>query len=204
MQCYACTDDAVRECPRCGALYCDDHGDAMCARCMDPAEALPSYRVYRGSLLALLAASVFAVWLLVRPIDGNDLDGTNLDGGASVLAPTGTSQPSGDETPPGSDADGDSTDGDGTNSDGTGGDTPGVTTPTPTPTPTPTAVPTETPEPTNGPQTYTVQPGDTMLLIAELFAAPGADLTIYADEIAAANGITDQSLISIGQVLVIP
>ena len=48
-------------------LYCDDHGDALCERCMDPASALPSYRVYRGSLIALLIGSIFAVWLLVRP-----------------------------------------------------------------------------------------------------------------------------------------
>ena len=35
---------------------------------MDPALALPSYRVYRGSLLALLVGSIVAVWLLVLPV----------------------------------------------------------------------------------------------------------------------------------------
>ena len=52
VECFQCDQEAQQECPRCGALYCDDHGDALCERCMDPALALPSYRVYRGSLLA--------------------------------------------------------------------------------------------------------------------------------------------------------
>ncbi len=119
MECFLCEQDAVQECPRCGALYCDDHGDALCERCMDPALALPSYRVYRGSLLALLVGSVFAVWLLVRPPDGADLDAaereqppprisaspvavapsappptsTPVTGGGAVATPTATATP---------------------------------------------------------------------------------------------------------------
>src|SRR5438132_11287639 len=75
MQCFRCDQPATQECGRCGNLYCDDHGDALCERCMDPTSALPSYRVYRGSLLALLIGSVFAVWLLVRPGGAADQDG---------------------------------------------------------------------------------------------------------------------------------
>ncbi|MDA1061752.1 MAG: hypothetical protein O2895_02405, partial [Chloroflexi bacterium] len=74
MECFLCEQDAVRECPRCGALYCDEHGEALCQRCSDPALALPSYQVYRGSLLALIVSSVFALWLLVSPPGGGDLD----------------------------------------------------------------------------------------------------------------------------------
>ena len=71
MECFRCDQPAVQECARCGALYCDDHGDTLCERCMDPFNALPSSRVYRGSLLALLIGTVFAVWLLVRPGTGD-------------------------------------------------------------------------------------------------------------------------------------
>ncbi|MBM4416222.1 MAG: LysM peptidoglycan-binding domain-containing protein [Chloroflexi bacterium] len=71
MECFRCDQAAEQECARCGVLYCDDHGDGLCERCMDPALALPSYRVYRGSLVALLVGSVFAVWLLLRPVGGD-------------------------------------------------------------------------------------------------------------------------------------
>ncbi len=71
MECFRCDQPAEQECARCGVLYCDDHGDGLCERCMDPALALPSYRIYRGSLVALLVGSVFAVWLLLRPVGGD-------------------------------------------------------------------------------------------------------------------------------------
>ena len=92
MECFLCEQDAVQECARCGALYCDDHGEALCERCSDPALALPSYQVYRGSLLALIVGSVFALWLLIRPPGGNDLDAAAeslppIAGTPVVLAP---------------------------------------------------------------------------------------------------------------------
>src|SRR5215207_10226417 len=86
MDCYQCDQPAVQECARCGTLYCDDHGDTLCDRCMDPFNALPSSRVYRGSLLALLIGTVFAVWLLVRPGTGDA--GTPPAGLVGVLPST--------------------------------------------------------------------------------------------------------------------
>lgn len=197
MECYDCSMDAVRECPRCGALYCDDHGDAMCDRCMDPETALPSYQVFRGSLLALLAISVFAVWLLVRPLGGEDLDSVS---GAEALA----GAPTGEEAGTPDDAPADGGDGAAGEDAGGSGDTAGGGRATPTPSPSPTPTPSPTPEPEPETQTYTVQPGDTVLSIAEQFLPSGADVFTFADEIAAANGITDQSLIAVGQELVIP
>jgi hypothetical protein len=72
MNCYACANEATSQCKRCGRYYCDAHGDALCAECLKPASALPSYTLYRGSLLALLVGTAFALWLLVRPPGGSE------------------------------------------------------------------------------------------------------------------------------------
>jgi len=67
MKCYSCTNDATQECRRCGRLYCDEHGDELCAECLKPSGALPSFLLYRGSLLALLLGTAVALFLLLRP-----------------------------------------------------------------------------------------------------------------------------------------
>ncbi|MGE3961579.1 MAG: LysM peptidoglycan-binding domain-containing protein [Dehalococcoidia bacterium] len=182
MRCFQCDEDATQECPRCGALYCDDHGDALCARCTDPALALPSYRVYRGSLLALLIGSIVAVWLLVLPPASADQDGPpdSISGLVNTPTATATATPSVTTTP-----------------EATAAAT-GTAEPTETPTPTPTATP-EAQE-----TTYIVQGGDTLFLIADQFAPPGVDPTEFANSIAAANGITDPSSLQVGQELIIP
>ena len=148
---------------------------------MDPALALPSYRVYRGSLVTLLVGSVVAVWLLVLPPAGADQDGppgsiAGLVNTPTPMAPT----PEPTEVPI------------------------ETATPEPTPTPEPTETPVPTPDPTPEQQTYVVQAGDTMFGIAEQFAPPGADVTTFAQRIAEANGITNPSNIAIGDELVIP
>lgn len=150
---------------------------------MDPALALPSYRVYRGSLLALLVGSIVAVWLLILPPAAADQDGppesiAGLVGTATATPPPEATSPAGspDETP------------------------------TPTPaaeaTETPEPTPTEEPEPEE--QTYIVQGGDTLSLIAEQFTPPGVDPADFANSIANANGITDPSSLQVGQELIIP
>ncbi|MEX2446932.1 MAG: LysM peptidoglycan-binding domain-containing protein [Dehalococcoidia bacterium] len=184
MQCFSCDQEAVQECPRCGALYCDDHGDALCDRCADPVLALPSYRVFRGSLLALLVGSIVAVWLLVLPPAAADQDGppSSLQGVVQPGAETPTATPDVEGTPAGGSV------------PGPDGST-GTTTPAVTPTEEPTPEPTPTPEPE--PTTYTVQPGDTLIGIAQ-------QLGVNQDELQSINDITDPASIQPGQVLTVP
>lgn len=186
MHCYACDEQATQECARCGALYCDNHGDALCARCMDPASAVPSYRVFRGSLAALLIGSVAAVWLLVLPPARADQDGPPSS--IANLVQTGTPKPSPTAlaTPTES--------------------TPSPSaTPTRTPSPTPTATPSPTPTVAPGAATtYTVQAGDNLATIAQRFTLPGGNPQAVADAIAKANNIEDPRFIQVGQKLTIP
>lgn len=150
---------------------------------MDPALALPSYRVYRGSLFALLVGSIVAVWLLVLPPASADQDGP--PDSIAGLVNTRTATPDATPTPEATEVVG----------------TPEATA-TAEPTATPTPTPTETAEPEQ--QTYIVQSGDTMFLIADQFAPPGVAAADFANTIAQANGITDPSSLQVGQELSIP
>jgi len=183
VRCFQCDEDATQECPRCGALFCDAHGDALCERCTDPALALPSYRVYRGSLAALFIGSIVAVWLLILPPAAADQDGPPDTIASLVNTRTPTPEPTPVEAPE----------------------------PTPPPAVEPEEpqepeepTPTPTPEPTPEQQTYVVQAGDTLLGIADRFAPSGVDSGTFANRIQEANGITDASQLQIGQELVIP
>ena len=164
-----------------------DDGELLDPSELDPALAMPSPRVYRGSLIALLLGSIFAVWLLVLPPVGADRDQppASIGGIISGPAPTQTA----------------------------------VATPSATATVTATAVATSTADPTVAASptaaptatevaaettTYTVQPGDTMFAIADLFLPAGRELNEFADEISAVNGIFDPTPIQVGQVLDIP
>ena len=84
MKCYSCTNDATQECRRCGRLYCEEHGDELCAECLKPAGALPSFLLYRGSLLALLLGTAVALFLLLKPPEQASQSGFN------VVEPTAT------------------------------------------------------------------------------------------------------------------
>lgn len=162
---------------------------------MDPARALPSYWVYRGSLLALMAGSVVAAWLLVFPPEDAGSGGRPPASIAGVLGGDALSP-----TPPPAAA------------------VPRVETaearpavaaePTPTATRTPPPSPTATPTvaaPAPRPEVeYTVQEGDTLFGIVEHFLEPGGDHAELLSRVVELNGIVDASNIQIGQVIRIP
>lgn len=154
---------------------------------MDPASALPSYRVYRGSLIALLIGSIFAVWLLVRP--GGEVDQAAPGSALAAVLPSGT--PARTSTPAATAA---------RTATPTGSPTPtGTATPgTPTPAPTPTATPTPA-----APRTHTVKSGDTLSSIANEYRGSTPYAT-YLDQLYAANGMNGSSLLSLGDVIKLP
>jgi Tfp pilus assembly protein FimV len=142
---------------------------------MSPASSLPSFNLYRGSLLALLVGTAVALWLIVRP-PGSGNGGVII---AQVTPTAIVSQGTRTATP----------------------STAAVSTPATPGTPT-TETPqaTETP----GPREYVVQDGDTLIGIATQFAPAGVDPFAYAEQIAAANGIASDSLINPGETLILP
>ena len=178
MECYACRNEAGRQCRRCARVYCELHGGDLCAECLSPASSLPSFNLYRGSLLALLIGTAIAIWLLVRPPGG--------DGDAQVII---------SEVTP-------------TSIVTAVLDTPTAADQTPRATRTPAALITSTPAPTATPEVreYVVQSGDTLLGIAELFAPAGIAFPEYAVAIAEANGLGDinTAIINPDDILVLP
>jgi LysM repeat protein len=186
MTCYVCGKEATHRCPRCAKLYCDEHGDELCAACQDPASAIPSGAVFRGSLLALLVASILALWLLIQP---PGLPGGEAGEEAVLPLPTITPVPMATTPAP------------------AGPTATPLATPTKTPTATATpsatseATPSATPSPTPEPPPFTeyeVQPGDTLSAIAQRFGT-----TI--DELVRINGLESQDvIIDVGQKLLVP
>jgi len=179
MECYACDQEAIQRCSRCGNAYCPDHGDdpavagaqVYCADCLDPVNATPSGAVFRVSLVGLFVASVLALWLLIRP--------PSLPGESSgAIQPLPTTSPLAlptESSPPPS---------------------PGVS-PEATPPPEATPAPTEAPAPT--PIQYTMQEGDTVSGVAAAYGISYLDLL-------AVNGLTEEAALSLqpGDVIVIP
>lgn len=187
MDCYFCDQQAVQECARCGALYCDEHGDALCQRCLDPVLALPSYRVYRGSLITLLVGTIFAVWLLVKP-PSTDADSplpASISGALGVAPTAASAGPKStaktEATPIGTAA-------------GAPPAPPAATAAPPAATAT--AAPTVI--------EHRVESGDTLSSIATRYRPEGKSLANFMDEIQKANGITDPSTIRIGQTIRVP
>lgn len=188
MECYACDNQATRQCKRCSRVYCEVHGDDQCAECLRPSSALPSFNLYRGSLLALLVGTAVSLWLLVRPTGQGDSEEITL-----ALTPTAVAEAVSNTPTEASD-------------DETGTpETPDATVEKGTKTPGPTKTDTLKPTPTRTPQTYIVQEGDTLIEIAEQFAPPGMEPFEYAAAIALLNGIGgDEGTIDVGQELLLP
>lgn len=177
MECYACENEATKQCRRCARVYCELHGGDLCAECLNPASALPSFNLYRGSLLALLIGTAVAVWLLVQPPgpgeSGDVIPIVNVTPTVLVTRVLETATP-----------------------------TIGTSTPEATKTP----KPTNTPKPTTpAPRTYTVQQGDSLNSIAAAQKPPGVSTQTYVTQIAAANNISvNNPIIRPGDTLTLP
>ncbi len=176
--CHYCNRPAEEECSTCGRLYCLEHGEDVCLRCLAPEAATPSGNVYRGSLLALVAASLVALFLWFSPPASKN----EQDTARSVATATPSFLATATPTRPGA--------------------TPSrtVAASSPTPAGSATAAPggTTPASPTaTGTKTYTVQPGDTLSGIA---SANGISLAALQ---AANPGVTAETL-QIGAVLTIP
>lgn len=182
MECYACDQEAVERCSRCGNPFCAAHGDApaagaqpFCAECLDPVNATPSGVAFRASLFGLLIASVLALWFLIRPpsLPSESSGAVGPQPAVSPTVPAATVPPT--EAP---------------------GPTAAIT-PAPTEAPPP---PTEEPAPPPaGPIEYTIQEGDTISGIAAAYGINYFDLLAF-------NGLTeeDAQLLNPGDVISIP
>jgi len=175
VDCYSCERPAINACKRCAKTYCDEHGNAQyCAECLQPSSALPSFNLYRASLLTMLVGTAVAVFLFVRP--------PGESGGAAPVI-VGQSSP----TP--------------TASGGTVQPTIPPRTPVPSASP---ATPTAAASPTPAFLQYTVQDGDTLFDIALANLPPGDDLQAYVDAIASLNGIGVEDPLAVGTVIQLP
>jgi LysM repeat protein len=180
LTCFACEQDPTQQCPRCGRPYCDDHGEDVCDACLNPASGLPSFTLYRGSLLALLVGVLVAVWLLVQPPGGGE---SNAPQTGTIITPTPQVQVQ--TTPPA-----------GTTPGATGGTPQGNATPRPNATATPSTS-------GGGGSTYTVVAGDTLSSICERVKPATMSVTDCVDQLRSLNSLSGDS-ISIGQTLRTP
>ncbi|GBD24017.1 hypothetical protein HRbin29_01690 [bacterium HR29] len=153
-RCHYCERPAEAECPTCGRLYCADHGEDVCLRCLAPDSVLPSAAVYRGSLLALVIGTLVTIYLLLRPPGAATERDTVLPIVTNTPAVTATATPTPTAAPSGA---GQPTAPVGTTAPAPAGTLASGETPVPIATPTPAE------------RTYTVQPGDTLSSIAARF-----------------------------------
>ncbi|MPZ23658.1 MAG: LysM peptidoglycan-binding domain-containing protein [Dehalococcoidia bacterium] len=181
MTCFACTNEAAQQCRHCGKLYCEDHGDNLCVECLDPASAVPSAALFRGSLLALIVGTAVIIWLALAPPalpgDAVEIEGSSVSAeppaAETELTPEPTepaATPASQQTPP------------------------PPTGPATTATPGGATCPPETEVTADG-CVYVVQEGDTVGTIAEQFGVP-------EQQIVDANALADL-VIQIGQGLIV-
>ncbi len=204
VECYACREEAVAQCPVCQRWFCKEHGRSQCDICRTRLNLFPPAPLYWGAVFLLLAALGLAAWHIiawpglalapvthalaqqvgVTPITATPTSPALPTPAPLVLpAPPSTATAAPTLTP--------------------------TSTPSPTATPEPTVSPspsptnTPSPEPTPTPtpalRLYTVEFGDTIANIADAHGT-----TVAA--IMQANGLTSTNvdIIKPGQVLVIP
>lgn len=179
--CHYCENPAEAECPTCGRLFCSEHGEDVCLRCMAPESAAPSAAVYRGSVLALVIASAVVVFLLVRPPESKSGSSLVRDLPTSTAAVGSTATPTqqGSTVQP-------------TPRPGT--QVPSSVTPgTATVAPSASAVASPTP----AGKTYVMKPGDTLSAVAASYGVSVADIV-------AANPGINPDTIAIGTEIRIP
>ncbi|WBL37394.1 LysM peptidoglycan-binding domain-containing protein [Tepidiforma flava] len=184
--CHYCERPATADCPTCGRLYCEEHGAEVCLRCMAPEAAVPSARVFRGSLALLALATLVTAFLLIRP-PATESRGPlvrELPSPTPAVTATATPTPRGGAPSPTAAA---------------GGATrPPSTPPTPataqpgSPTPTPAGA-----TPTPAARTYVVKSGDTLFQIA-------LDNGTTVDAILAVNPGLDPDTLSVGMEILLP
>ena len=142
--CHYCPRPAQSECHTCGRLYCGDHGEDVCLRCLSPEAATPSPLVFRGAVLALLVATALTIFLVINPPES----ASKADAVRTVVAPTVSGPATATPTRPGSQP------------------TRTATITSTTPAASTTAAPGGTP---GQGQSYTVEAGDSLSRIAERF-----------------------------------
>lgn len=179
--CYYCENSAEAECPTCGRLYCGEHGDDVCLRCMSPESAAPSAAIYRGSILVLVIASLITLFLIVRPPENKSATNLVRDLPTSTAAVSTTATP----TRPGGGA---------TTTPRTGTQVPSSVTPV---SPTTVASPTAAASPTATGRTYVMKSGDTLSAVAASFGVTVAELL-------AANPGLNANTIAVGAEIKIP
>jgi LysM repeat protein len=146
--CHYCTRPAQEECHACGRLYCAEHGEDVCLRCLSPEAATPSPVVYRGALLALAVAAGVAIYLGVSPPESR----SSQDSARPVATPTQELAPTATPTPEGA-----------TSSATATSSAPGTVVTATTPTP-------------GGTVVHVVEAGDSLSAIADEYGVPLEDL----------------------------
>jgi Tfp pilus assembly protein FimV len=160
---------------------------------MQPATGVPSFSLYRGSLLALLIGTALAVWLLVQPTSSEE------NGGAlrpAVVTPTVAAAPGQPTATTGTPA--------ATTTPVAGSTQPAgatVTRPAGTTTPSGTA-PAGTTTPSAGGGSYTVVSGDTLSGICSV-QRPSMANTDCVSSLRSLNALSGDTL-SVGQTLRLP
>ena len=219
MTCFACEREPTRQCPRCGRPYCDEHGEDVCDACLNPGSGVPSFTLYRGSLLALLIGTAVAVWLIVQP-SGGDASGGNQALRPVVITPTAVvrsavtpgAPPAQTPGPPPATTPAAGAPTPGAPAVTTPGAPPGTPRPAGTPpgpgtTPAPGATPPApgaTPGAPANTGSYTVVSGDSLSSICSQVKPASMSVSECVDRVVTLNRLSSPSEFSIGQQLTVP